>query len=201
MEKKEYLKELVEDMHSVILATLDEDGKPSTRVVDMMLSDGMTVYFLTAKGKELYGQLMDQQYVSISGILGKKSITIRGNVLNIGQDKLEEIFAKNTYMQKIYPEDKRDILEVFRIEKGSGEFFDISDPARIERDSFVIGEGDVPVGGYYVNDACILCGTCYAVCPQQCIDTAKNPVVIDQDHCLRCGACIGVCPVNAIEKK
>lgn len=201
MEKKDCLKELVEDMHSVVLATLDEDGRPSTRVVDMMLTDGTTVYFLTAKGKPLYSQLMDQQYVSISGVQGKKSITIRGNVLNIGQDKLDEIFAKNTYMQKIYPEDARNILEVFRIEKGNGEYFDIRDPAHIERGSFVIGDGDVPAGGYYVNDACILCGTCYAVCPQQCIDTAKNPVVIDQDHCLHCGACIEVCPVNAIEKK
>lgn len=201
MEKKTYLKEIVEDMHSVVLATLDEEGKPTTRVIDMMLSDGETVYFLTAKGKQLYDQLMDQQYVSISGIKDKKSITIRGNVMNIGHEKLEEIFEKNTYMQKIYPENKRDMLEVFRIEKGSGEYFDISDPAHIERGAFHIGDGMIPTGGYYVNASCILCGTCFAVCPQQCIDIAKNPVVIDQNRCLHCGACAKVCPANAIERR
>lgn len=201
MEKKECLKELVEEIHSVVVATMDGDGKPATRVIDMMLWDEDTVYFLTAKGKQFYDQLMDQQYISLSGIKDKKSVSIRGNVLNIGHEKLDEIFEKNPYMQKIYPEGRRDALEVFQIEKGEGEYFDISDPAHIERGSFVLGEGNVPAGGYYVNDACILCGTCYAVCPQACIDTAKNPVVIDQSHCLHCGACMSVCPVQAIVRK
>ena len=41
---------------------------------------------------------------------------------------LDEIFQKNTYMQKIYPENTRDILEVFCLYEATGEYFDITAP-------------------------------------------------------------------------
>ena len=87
---------------------------------------------------------------------------------------------------------------LFCIEKGKGEF---RDEMNHVNEDFIIEEEIVPAGGYYVNDACILCGTCYAVCPKQCIDTAKDPVVINQSECIQCGECVKVCPVQAIEKK
>ncbi|MDO4621320.1 MAG: (4Fe-4S)-binding protein, partial [Eubacteriales bacterium] len=58
---KEYLKVLVEDIHSTTIATIDENGRPLTRVIDMMLWDEKGVYFLTAKGKAFYQQLMEQK--------------------------------------------------------------------------------------------------------------------------------------------
>lgn len=202
MEKKEYLRMLVEDIHSTVIATVDEEGKPVTRVIDMMLYDEDSVYFLTARGKQFYTQLMEQNYVSITGVKNGKSISVNGYTLNIGHTKLDEIFEKNEYMQSIYPSDTRDALEVFRVYKGEGNYFDISDPKHISRGTFILGdEEETGFSGYYVTDLCILCGTCFAVCPQQCIDTAKNPVVIDQNHCLHCGRCFENCPVNAIIKK
>ena len=57
MQKKDYLKLLVENIHS---ATIGADGHPQTRVIDMMLYDEQCVYFLTAKGKAFYAQLMEQ---------------------------------------------------------------------------------------------------------------------------------------------
>lgn len=201
MEKKECLKILVDEIHSSVIATVNEEGRPNTRVIDVMLEDGESIYFLTAKGKQFYTELMDQGYISLSATKDKKAISIKGKILNIGQSKLDEIFEKNTYMQKIYPEGKRDALEVFRVEEGEMDYFDISDPSHIERAHFSIGDQIVPTGGYYVNDKCILCGTCYAACPQSCIDTTKSPVVIDQNHCLHCGTCMEVCPVNAVEKR
>ena len=51
----QYLKILVEDMHSAIIATIGTDGHPQTRVKDMKLWDERGVYFLTAKGKAFYG--------------------------------------------------------------------------------------------------------------------------------------------------
>lgn len=201
MKKRECLKLLVEQMHSSVIATVNEEGRPDTRVIDVMLEDGDSIYFLTAKGKAFYTQLMDQGYISLSATKDKKAVTVKGKILNIGQTKLDEIFEKNVYMQKIYPEGKRDALEVFRVEEGEMDYFNIQDPSHIERAHFSIGGQLVPSGGYYVNTTCILCGTCYAVCPQECIDTAKNPVVIDQNHCLHCGSCMSVCPVGAIERK
>ena len=44
----EYLRTLVEEMHSTTVATIGKDGHPQTRVIDMMYYDEEGVYFLTA---------------------------------------------------------------------------------------------------------------------------------------------------------
>lgn len=46
-----YLKVLVEQIHSTAIATIGSDGYPQTRIIDMMLYDENGIYFLTAKGK------------------------------------------------------------------------------------------------------------------------------------------------------
>ncbi len=197
----EYLKILVEDIHSTTIATLDSNGRPITRVIDMMLYDENGVYFLTAKGKEFYRQLMEQGYVSLSSIKDKRSISLRGKIRNIGSNKLDEIFEKNTYMQGIYPGDTRSALEVFQLYEAAGEFFDISDPSNVTRGSISIGAPEVQASGYFVGDACIGCKLCYSVCPQKCIDISVKPVVIDQNHCLHCGRCAEICPKQTIVKR
>ena len=50
--------------------------------------------------------------------------------------------------------------------KADGEYFDISDPAHIVRDSFTIGKAAQETPGYYVGEGCIGCKLCYSVCPQ-----------------------------------
>ena len=194
-----YLEILVEDIHSTVIATTDKDGKPVTRVIDMMLYDENGVYFLTAKGKEFYRQLMDQGYISLSSIKDKRSISLRGKIKNIGHEKLDEIFEKNTYMQGIYPGDTRSVLEVFQLYEATGEFFDISDPNNVTRGSIIIGKTVQKQTGYFINNTCIGCGKCQSVCPQRCIDISMTPAVISQSHCLHCGRCKEVCPAGAVE--
>ena len=60
MTKNDYLKYLVQTIHSATVATIGADGHPQTRVIDMMLWDEQGVYFLTARGKVFYEQLMEQ---------------------------------------------------------------------------------------------------------------------------------------------
>ncbi|MCD8342901.1 MAG: 4Fe-4S binding protein [Oscillospiraceae bacterium] len=201
MDTSYYLKMLVEDMHSATVATLGADGLPQTRIIDMMLYDAQGVYFLTARGKAFYDQLMQQRYVAISASKDKRAVSLRGHVRNIGSEKLDEIFVRNPYMQDIYPDDTRSALEVFRLYEASGEYFDISDPAHVRRDSFTLGGGETTERGYFVGPDCIGCKLCYSVCPQKCIDIAQKPVVIDQNRCLRCGRCAEICPKRTIEKR
>lgn len=196
-----YLRLLTEDIHSATIATLDKHGKPVTRIIDIMLYDDKGIYFLTAKGKAFYQQLMEQKYISLSATKDKISVSLRGNIRNIGKDKLDDIFEKNTYMQKIYPNDTRGALEVFQLYRAHGEFFDISDPANVTRATITIGEAREAIGGYFIGIACIGCKLCYSVCPQKCIDISCKPVVIDQNHCLRCGSCAEICPKQTIEKR
>ncbi|WP_337978199.1 pyridoxamine 5'-phosphate oxidase family protein [Streptococcus anginosus] len=80
----DYLKTLVQEIHSVVVATVDEAGNPRTSVMDMMLEDGQTVYFLTASFKSLFKRLKDDGRVSVTGMTQengtreRKSITLTG---------------------------------------------------------------------------------------------------------------------------
>lgn len=51
METVEIFKFLTEQIHTVIMATADENGNPVTCAVDIMDCDEHGLYFLTAKGK------------------------------------------------------------------------------------------------------------------------------------------------------
>ena len=51
MDNNAILKFLEQEIHSVIMATVDENGLPVTCAIDIMDSDENGLYFLTAKGK------------------------------------------------------------------------------------------------------------------------------------------------------
>lgn len=200
-EKNKYLKMLVEEFHSAVVATIGRDGFPQTRMIDMMLWDREGVYFLTARGKEFYRQLMEQKFIAVSAGRDKKAVSVRGRIRNIGSWRLDEIFEKNVYMQEIYPEGTRDVLEVFQLYEALGEYFDISVPSRVVRERFTVGNLQEVPGGYEIDGKCVGCGKCQAVCPQKCIDIQKVPAVIDQNRCLHCGRCADRCPVKAIVRR
>lgn len=200
---KKYLDLLVNKIHSVVVATVDNKGLPSTRVIDMMLYDEEGLYFLTAKGKALYQQLQEKPFISLSGMtrgddtMVKMAISFSGAVRNIGTKKINEIFDKNPYMAEIYSSpESRTALEVFCLYKGKGDFFDLSTHP-ITRGQFVLGEEKLQEFGYFINQECDACGLCLEKCPQQCITTGQ-PYIIQQEHCLHCGNCAEVCPINAV---
>ena len=144
MTTQEILDILQRDIHSTVFATLDDKGLPQTCVIDLMLSDGDGLYFLTAKGKSFYDRLTARPFVALTGMKGQDTlstvaVSLRGAVRSIGRERLEEIFAQNPYMAKIYPTEKsRQALEVFQIYKREGEYFDLSRQPPF-RQSFALG--------------------------------------------------------------
>ncbi|MDE7284843.1 MAG: 4Fe-4S binding protein [Lachnospiraceae bacterium] len=210
MQTADYLKILKNDIHSAVFATIDENGLPDARVIDIMLVDNDSLYFITAKGKKFYMQLMEQKFAAVSGMTGgdhsldKKAISIRGKIRNIGNTKLEEVFTENPYMKEIYPSiESRNALEVFQMYEGQGEYFDLS-AKPIYRDTFYLGGNhDIHTGahGFYVTENCKQCGKCFSECPQNCINVVDEKVSINQAHCLHCGRCYEICPNNAILKR
>ena len=206
MKTADYLSYVVDEIHTTVVATVDDDGLPVTAAIDMMDSDENSLYFLTAKGKGFYDRLMKQGFLALTGIKGEDTmssvaVSIRGKVRELGYEGIPTLFAKNMYMHDIYPtEDSMKALTVFQIYEGTGEWFDLSKKP-IERVSFTFGGASEKPEGYFITDACIGCGSCAAVCPQNCIKTDGIPHVIEQEHCLHCGNCMEACPVGAVERR
>lgn len=201
----EILTMLQRDIHTTVFATVDENGLPQTCVIDLMLADENGLYFLTAKGKAFYDRLMARQFVALSGLKGEDtlssiSISVRGHIRCIGQERLEEIFEQNPYMAKIYPTPaSRKALEVFQLDQGEGELFDLSQLPPY-RQAFSFSQRKPQVRTYQIRpERCIGCKACVDVCPTGCI-SRSTPSVIDESHCLHCGNCMQVCPVGAVER-
>ena len=206
MKTAEYLSYVVNEIHTTIVATVDDEGLPVTAAIDMMDCDENSLYFLTAKGKGFYDRLIKRGFLALTAMKGKDTmssvaVSIRGKVRELGYDKIPGLFVKNPYMKEIYPtEDSMKALTVFQIYEGAGEWFDLSKKP-IERASFTFGGAEQKPEGYFITDACIGCGSCAAVCPQNCINAESIPYVIEQEHCLHCGNCIEACPVGAVERR
>lgn len=201
-----YLRYLVESIHSTVLATVDVDGLPVTAAIDMMDADEQGLYFLTARGKALYERMCACPHIALTGVRGEDTlssvaVSVRGRVEELGQAPLGRLFELNPYMEQIYPnEASREALTVFRICEGAGEWFDLS-VRPIERACFSWGGVQTSIHGYEVDAAlCTGCGSCLAVCPQDCIFLEGGTARISQAHCLHCGRCAEVCPAGAISR-
>ena len=197
---------IIQEIHTVVMATVDEKGYPITCAIDLMLAENDKLYFLTARGKSFYHRLIQKQYLSFTGVKGNSTLTsiavsFQGKVKNIGHDKLDEIFVKNSYMKEIYPDEKaRDVLEVFEIYEGKLEVFDLRTKP-IQRKTLILGNTKQNMEIYEVQSSCTVCTLCFQHCPQKCIDIKHKPVIINQKHCLHCGKCLEICPEKAIIKK
>lgn len=210
MKTADYLKLLKDEIHSTVFATVDEKGLPAARVIDIMLVDNDSLYFITAKGKEFYRQLTERKFAAISGMtagegsLSRKAVSVCGKVRCIGKERLAEVFAVNSYMAEIYPSvESRQALEVFQMYEGKGDFFDLSTKP-ITRAVFYLGEkrgSGIGEKGFYITQNCRGCGKCYDVCPQKCIECMDGRMVILQENCLHCGNYRALCPFGAVEKR
>ena len=198
--KKECL-EQVREVIDGVLSTVDEEGNSQSRIIDIMHIDEDTVYFLTARGKNVYKELINHPQMSYVNLKDNKSVRINGTAEKLEEQKkwIDLMFEENTYMNNVYPGDSRYVLEAFKVTSGEIEFFDLNQKP-ILRESFSIGSGEIRIHGFVITDKCIECGLCKKNCPQQCINEA-TPYEICQNHCLHCGICYENCPAKAIEKR
>lgn len=95
----EILKFIEQTIHSVIIATVDDNGLPVTCAIDIMDSDEKGLYFLTAKGKGFYDRLKKNGYAALTGMKGNDTlscvaVSIRGKVQEIGNAPLQRLFTK-----------------------------------------------------------------------------------------------------------
>lgn len=201
MEVNTYL-QILRDIKDVAFATVDANGMPQVRIIDIMIVENEKIYFCTSRGKDFHQQLLQNNNVAITGMnKNYQMVRVSGKAQRLDSNNywIDRIFEENPSMNDVYPGESRYILDAFCIQEGEGEFFDLS-VSPITRYSFSLNKKPVTLKGFEISDACIGCGKCRRNCPQQCIVEGK-PYQIIQEHCLHCGLCYENCPVQAILRR
>lgn len=187
------------------VATVDEHGAPQIRCISAVHYDEDSLYFFTARGKNVAREILADGRVQILVYTKfKEMIRLSGKALPVADERqkhcIDAIFAEQPYLANLYPGEKRNIGICFEIKDAAIEYFNLGvNP--IFREVYTIGNGVEERKGYRITDNCIGCGKCLTVCPQNCIDKGDTaPYNIRQNNCLHCGACFENCPVGAIER-
>lgn len=194
--------QILRDLKDAAFATVDQNGLPQVRIIDVMLTGHEKLYFCTARGKDFYRELCASGEVAVTGMNSAyQMVRLSGHADRLSDQKewINRIFEANPSMKSVYPGNSRFILEPFCVENGKIEFFDLG-KTPIYRQSFSIGTAEKKEKGYQIGSACVGCGICKKACPQQCID-AGTPYRIRQENCLHCGLCFESCPQRAIVRK
>ena len=194
---------MLREIRDVAFSTVDENGKPENRIIDVMLVEEGRLIFCTSRGKDFHAQLMRDPDVAIVGMTKDwKMVRLSGQAKLLEDNPrgwIDRIFEENPSMNNVYPGESRYALDPFCIDNGSAELFDLG-TYPIFRETYVLGKATAPLRGFAITDECIGCGTCAKGCPQQCI-TPGEPFEIQQEHCLHCGLCFENCPVSAIVRR
>ena len=180
-------------------ATVDAQGRPQARIINVMLAEDDGMYIVTSKGKPFYKQLVETGEIALAAMCPDcQSLKFTGKLRVVGKEWVDKVFEQNPGMNEVYPGESRYILDAFHIYEGQGEWFDLLHYP-ISREGFAYGGAEVEKNGFVISGKCIGCGACAGACPQRCI-TAGSPYVIDPVHCLQCGRCVEFCPVNAVDR-
>ena len=179
-------------------ATVDEDGHPQARIINVMLAEDDGMYIVTSKGKPFYHQLVQTGEIALAAMCPDcQSLKFNGKLKIVDKKWVDKVFEQNPGMNEVYPGKSRYILDAFHIYEGHGEWFDLLHYP-ISRETFAYGDDKEENHGFVISENCIGCGKCAEACPQKCISKG-SPYVIAHDHCLQCGLCTEVCPANAVK--
>lgn len=179
--------------------TVDAQGHPQSRIINIMLSEDDGMYLVTSRGKPFHKQLVDTGEIALSAMCPEcQSLKFWGKLKVVDKSWVDKVFAENPGMNEVYPGESRYALDAFHVYAGYGEWFDLLH-APIRREGFCYGGVEIPPCGFVISSECTGCGTCATVCPQKCI-TPGNIYVIAQEHCLQCGLCREHCPAGAVKR-
>ena len=124
--------DILREIKDVAIATVDDEGKPQVRIIDVMIVEKDKLYFCTGRGKDFYRQLMKRPDVAVTGLNKDfQMVRLSGKAEKLADQKhwIDRIFEENPVMNGVYPGESRYILEPFCISSGELEFFDLGKKA------------------------------------------------------------------------
>ena len=121
------------------------------------------------------------------------------NISAIHYEWRDLIFEEQPYLSNVYPGDTRDIGIIFCIRDFTIEYFNLG-VSPIFRESYAVGGGQIRPKGYEISAACIGCGACRRVCPQEPLcDPAGELPPLRQLPCTLSGAGGGAAGIGGTE--
>ncbi len=131
MKVNDIMRILQEDMKVAVVSTVDENGQPHARHINMGVANENGVFFMTNPKTNFYQQLQGNQKVAITGFNEEgylvQVIRITGTVREVGKEGLEEVLKDNPYVERVYPEESdRNNVQVFHLYKGEGFYHSLS---------------------------------------------------------------------------
>ena len=84
--KEECFKQL-RDVIDAVLSTVDSEGNPQSRIIDIMHIEDDKIYFLTGRGKDVYSEIINHPQVSYLSLKDNKSIRITGEAYKLDDQK------------------------------------------------------------------------------------------------------------------
>ena len=131
MKVEDIMQILQNDMKVAVVSTVDEEGQPHARHINMGVANENGVFFMTSPKTDFYKQLKANPKVAITGFNEDgyliQVIRITGEVRDLGKEGLAEVLKDNPYVEQVYPdESERQNVQVFHLYKGDGFYHSMS---------------------------------------------------------------------------
>ena len=99
--------QILRDVKDVAFATVDENGFPQVRIIDVMLVEEGRLYFCTARGKDFHRQLTASGRVAVTGLNREyQMVRVSGKARKLPDQKIwiDRIFEKKSIHEGCIPE-------------------------------------------------------------------------------------------------
>lgn len=131
MKVEDIMQILQNDMKVAVVSTVDEEGQPHARHINMGVANENGVFFMTSPKTDFYKQLKANPKVAITGFNEDgyliQVIRITGEVRDLGKEGLAEVLKDNPYVEQVYPdESERQNVQVFHLFEGDGFYHSMS---------------------------------------------------------------------------
>lgn len=182
---------------NMTISTIDSEGNPNSRIVNVFHRDEEDLYFITFEEKPFFQELKRNNTISMN-VMNDESVQVRVKANIHVLDCEEEKEFKTKYPDRVGRLVNPNV-RLIKLKDGVGEIFDLSgDLSFLQRTRFSFGNRKVNQSGYIINENCNTCGSCIEACPFDSISKGKDIYIVNQHRCNECGICIKVCPVDAI---
>lgn len=131
----EILTQLKETMTPAPMASVDSNGVPHVRHINIGMVTEHGLYFVTSPKTAFYQQLMANPRISIEGLSSEnvyEVIRVEGKVRELGQEQIEDVVKDNKFITTVYQDPKdRANARVFELYEGAGQYHNFGTKEKI----------------------------------------------------------------------